>query len=167
MSAARVSWRVHKKRKLKSHHCALILIYGCLAECDNCAQTLLKDLENLDEELRRIKSQLGNATASASAQERLKELEKALLDTKVTCQGPARLSCKCELFKMKSKGKKNQQLIIRFLYAELNFAHLLARGTAHFHRKTRAQHGCACSNTGDPSLIGNLSEFSSKAHVST
>ncbi|XP_075877558.1 laminin subunit alpha-3-like isoform X2 [Nelusetta ayraudi] len=51
-------------------------------ECDNCAQTLLKDLEKLDEELQRIKSQLGNATASASAQERLKNLEKALLDTK-------------------------------------------------------------------------------------
>lgn len=74
---------------------------GCLPECDNCAQTLLKDLENLDEELQRIKSQLGNATASASAQERLKNLEKALLDTKVRCLGPANSSCNT-----RSKGKK-------------------------------------------------------------
>lgn len=83
----------------------MILIGGCLAECDNCAQTLLKDLENLDQELQRIKSQLGNATASASAQERLKDLEKALLDTKVKCPGPARLSCKYELFKIRSEEK--------------------------------------------------------------
>lgn len=122
----------------------------CLAECDNCAQTLLKDLEKLDEELQRIKSQLGNATASASAQERLKNLEKALLDTKVKCPGPASLSCNHELFKMRSKEKKKQQLLIRFLQNVLNFARLLPPGTVHSHRKTKAQHGCACSNTGDP-----------------
>ncbi|XP_029970340.1 laminin subunit alpha-3-like isoform X2 [Salarias fasciatus] len=51
-------------------------------ECDNCAQTLLQDLEKLDDELGRIKSQLDNATASASSQERLKKLEKAVQDTK-------------------------------------------------------------------------------------
>lgn len=66
----------------------MILICDGLAECDNCAQTLLKDLENLDEELQRIKAQLGNTTASSSAQERLKNLEKALRDTKVKCPGP-------------------------------------------------------------------------------
>ncbi|XP_030015975.1 laminin subunit alpha-3-like isoform X2 [Sphaeramia orbicularis] len=52
-------------------------------ECDNCAQTLLHDLEKLDDELKRIKAQLDNATASASSQERLKKLEKALSDTKI------------------------------------------------------------------------------------
>uniref|UniRef100_A0A8C9ZMT2 Laminin subunit alpha 3 n=1 Tax=Sander lucioperca TaxID=283035 RepID=A0A8C9ZMT2_SANLU len=55
-------------------------------ECDNCAQTLLQDLEKLDDELGRIKTQLDNATASASSQDRLKKLEKAVSDTKVTCQ---------------------------------------------------------------------------------
>lgn len=58
----------------------------CIPECDNCAQTLLQDLEKLDDELGRIKTQLDNATASASSQDRLKKLEKAVSDTKVTCQ---------------------------------------------------------------------------------
>ncbi|XP_056913723.1 LOW QUALITY PROTEIN: laminin subunit alpha-3-like [Takifugu flavidus] len=51
-------------------------------ECDNCAQTLLNDLEKLDDELERIKAQLGNSTASRSAQDRLKKLEKNVADTK-------------------------------------------------------------------------------------
>uniref|UniRef100_A0A3Q1GPD0 Si:ch211-241e1.3 n=1 Tax=Acanthochromis polyacanthus TaxID=80966 RepID=A0A3Q1GPD0_9TELE len=54
-------------------------------ECDNCAQTLLHDLEKLDDELGRIKAQMDNATASASSQDKLKKLEKAISDTKVTC----------------------------------------------------------------------------------
>ncbi|XP_026231324.1 laminin subunit alpha-3 isoform X2 [Anabas testudineus] len=52
-------------------------------ECDNCAQTLLHDLEQLDDELARIKRELDNATASASSQDRLKKLEKAVSDTKI------------------------------------------------------------------------------------
>ncbi|XP_054482290.1 laminin subunit alpha-3-like [Anoplopoma fimbria] len=52
-------------------------------ECDNCAQTLLHDLEKLDDELIRIKIQLANSTANASSQDRLKKLEKALSDTKI------------------------------------------------------------------------------------
>lgn len=51
-------------------------------ECDNCAQTLLDDLEKLDEELGRIKSLLDNATAGASASDRLRKLEKSLTDAK-------------------------------------------------------------------------------------
>uniref|UniRef100_A0A3Q1AX50 Laminin subunit alpha 3 n=1 Tax=Amphiprion ocellaris TaxID=80972 RepID=A0A3Q1AX50_AMPOC len=54
-------------------------------ECDNCAQTLLHDLEKLDDELGRIKAQLDNATASTSSQDKLKKLEKAISDTKVQC----------------------------------------------------------------------------------
>lgn len=56
----------------------------CVLECDNCAQTLLNDLEKLDDELRRIKTQLDNASASATSQDSLKKLEKAVADTKVT-----------------------------------------------------------------------------------
>ncbi|CAI5641140.1 unnamed protein product [Oreochromis niloticus] len=52
-------------------------------ECDNCAQTLLHDLEELDNDLVKIKAELDNATASASSQDRLKKLEKAVADTKV------------------------------------------------------------------------------------
>ncbi|XP_035811801.2 laminin subunit alpha-3 isoform X2 [Amphiprion ocellaris] len=52
-------------------------------ECDNCAQTLLHDLEKLDDELGRIKAQLDNATASTSSQDKLKKLEKAISDTKI------------------------------------------------------------------------------------
>ncbi|XP_034559528.1 laminin subunit alpha-3-like [Notolabrus celidotus] len=52
-------------------------------ECDNCAQTLIHDLEKLDEELVRIKAQMDNASASASSQDRLKKLEKAIADTKI------------------------------------------------------------------------------------
>ncbi|XP_026168530.1 laminin subunit alpha-3-like isoform X2 [Mastacembelus armatus] len=52
-------------------------------ECDSCAQTLLHDLEKLDDELVNIKVQLDNATASASSQDRLKKLEKAVSDTKI------------------------------------------------------------------------------------
>ena len=52
-------------------------------ECDSCAQTLLSDLEKLDAELDKIKAQLDNATASATSQDRLKKLEKAIADTKV------------------------------------------------------------------------------------
>uniref|UniRef100_A0A667Z1C3 Si:ch211-241e1.3 n=1 Tax=Myripristis murdjan TaxID=586833 RepID=A0A667Z1C3_9TELE len=40
-------------------------------ECDNCAQTLLNDLEKLDNDLGRIKTQLDNASASATSQDRL------------------------------------------------------------------------------------------------
>ncbi|XP_028329557.1 laminin subunit alpha-3 isoform X2 [Gouania willdenowi] len=51
-------------------------------ECDNCAETLLHDLEKMDDGLRKIKAQLDNASASASSQDRLKKLEKAMFDTK-------------------------------------------------------------------------------------
>ncbi|XP_060900726.1 laminin subunit alpha-3-like isoform X1 [Labrus mixtus] len=49
-------------------------------ECDNCAQTLLNDLEKLDDELIRIKAKLANTSANASW---LKKLEKAIADTKI------------------------------------------------------------------------------------
>ncbi|KAK6302715.1 hypothetical protein J4Q44_G00270700 [Coregonus suidteri] len=51
-------------------------------ECDECALTLLNDLGRLDEELGRIKTQLDNASISASSQDRLKMLEKAITETK-------------------------------------------------------------------------------------
>ncbi|XP_037132642.1 laminin subunit alpha-3-like isoform X1 [Syngnathus acus] len=51
-------------------------------ECDNCAQTLLKDLDKLDIQLLRIKIQMDNASAGASSQERLRKLERAVTDTK-------------------------------------------------------------------------------------
>lgn len=59
--------------------------YGFLniPECDSCAQTLLVDLEKLDDDLGRIKAQLDNATASTSSLDRLNKLEKAITDTKV------------------------------------------------------------------------------------
>lgn len=63
----------------------------CFPECNNCAHTLLNDLEKLDDEMGRIKAQLDNATASASSQDRLKKLEKAVSDTKVICQCTIRL----------------------------------------------------------------------------
>lgn len=144
----------------------LIFWFCCLAECDNCAQTLLKDLENLDEELQSIKSQLGNATASASAQERVKNLEKALLDTKVNCQGPANLSCNYDRFKIRSKGRKETNNACCILCWTLHTFCLLEQYTF-TGRRGHSMHGCACSNTRDPSLIRNLSEFCSKAHVST
>jgi len=49
---------------------------------------LLHDLEKLDDELGRIKTQMDNATASATSQDRLKKLQKAVSDTKVTLQCP-------------------------------------------------------------------------------
>ncbi|XP_072297637.1 laminin subunit alpha-3-like [Eucyclogobius newberryi] len=52
-------------------------------ECDNCALTLLQDLEKLDDELQRIKTLLENASASSSSIERMKKLEKAIADTKI------------------------------------------------------------------------------------
>ncbi|XP_014845866.1 PREDICTED: laminin subunit alpha-3-like isoform X1 [Poecilia mexicana] len=51
-------------------------------ECDNCAQTLLNDLEKLDFELARIKVQLDNASISGALKERLDKLERAVSDTK-------------------------------------------------------------------------------------
>ncbi|XP_061652306.1 laminin subunit alpha-3-like isoform X5 [Phyllopteryx taeniolatus] len=51
-------------------------------ECDNCAQTLLQDLEKLDDELARIKAQLDDAAAGASSQDRLRKLQRAVADTK-------------------------------------------------------------------------------------
>uniref|UniRef100_A0A8D3BQR4 Laminin subunit alpha 3 n=1 Tax=Scophthalmus maximus TaxID=52904 RepID=A0A8D3BQR4_SCOMX len=68
-------------------------------ECDSCAQTLLHDLEKLDDELGRIKGQLDNATASASSQDKLKSLEKAMSDTKVTCHSPETLFSSSEVDK--------------------------------------------------------------------
>ncbi|XP_060941018.1 laminin subunit alpha-3-like isoform X2 [Limanda limanda] len=52
-------------------------------ECDSCAQTLLHDLEKLDDELGRIKAKLDNASISASSKDQLKNLEKAVSDTKI------------------------------------------------------------------------------------
>ncbi|KAM9845354.1 laminin subunit alpha-3-like [Aulostomus maculatus] len=51
-------------------------------ECDNCAQTLLNDLEKLDDEMRRIQTRLDNASTSTSSQDRMKKLEKAIADMK-------------------------------------------------------------------------------------
>ncbi|XP_061694545.1 laminin subunit alpha-3 isoform X3 [Syngnathoides biaculeatus] len=51
-------------------------------ECDNCAQTLLQDLEKLDDQLLRIKVQLDNAAAGATSQDRLRKLERTVADTK-------------------------------------------------------------------------------------
>lgn len=139
----------------------------CLAECDNCAQTLLKDLEKLDEELQRIKSQLGNATASASAQERLKNLEKALLDTKVKCPGPASLSCNHELFKRRSKEKKKTTTVNQ-VFAKC--AELCTPSPSWYSTLSQEDEGTArvCLFKHWRSLlISNLSEFSPNAHVST
>ncbi|KAL2097308.1 hypothetical protein ACEWY4_006515 [Coilia grayii] len=51
-------------------------------ECDNCAQTLLNDLDKWDDELARIKAQLEKANASTSSQEQLKKLEEAITRAK-------------------------------------------------------------------------------------
>ncbi|XP_057713314.1 laminin subunit alpha-3-like isoform X2 [Corythoichthys intestinalis] len=51
-------------------------------DCDNCAQTLLRDLENMDDELARIKAKLDSASAGTSSQDRLRKLERAVSDTK-------------------------------------------------------------------------------------
>uniref|UniRef100_A0A9J8A9T4 Si:ch211-241e1.3 n=2 Tax=Cyprinus carpio TaxID=7962 RepID=A0A9J8A9T4_CYPCA len=50
-------------------------------ECDNCAQTLLNDLEKLDIELRRIKDQLNLDTLRPSSKEHLRKLEEAITTT--------------------------------------------------------------------------------------
>ncbi|XP_037391080.1 laminin subunit alpha-3-like isoform X2 [Pygocentrus nattereri] len=51
-------------------------------ECDNCAQTLLNDLDRLEDELSQIKAQLDSLNSSSSAYDRLKKLEAAIADTK-------------------------------------------------------------------------------------
>ncbi|XP_016319957.1 laminin subunit alpha-3 [Sinocyclocheilus anshuiensis] len=50
-------------------------------ECDNCAQTLLSDLEKLDIELRRIKDQLDFDSLRPSSKEHLRKLEEAITAT--------------------------------------------------------------------------------------
>ncbi|XP_035285918.1 laminin subunit alpha-3-like isoform X12 [Anguilla anguilla] len=51
-------------------------------ECDSCVETLLKDLESLDDMLSKLKSQLENVNASSAVQERLKKLEDAIAAAK-------------------------------------------------------------------------------------
>ncbi|PWA25274.1 hypothetical protein CCH79_00005330 [Gambusia affinis] len=51
-------------------------------ECDNCAQTLLNDLEKLDIELARIRAELDNASISGALKKSLDKLEKDVSDTK-------------------------------------------------------------------------------------
>ncbi|XP_076852840.1 laminin subunit alpha-3, partial [Brachyhypopomus gauderio] len=51
--------------------------------CDSCAQTLLVELEQLDDKLAEIKTQLDAVNSSSSARDRLKKLEEALAATKV------------------------------------------------------------------------------------
>uniref|UniRef100_A0AAZ3PLT4 Laminin subunit alpha 3 n=1 Tax=Oncorhynchus tshawytscha TaxID=74940 RepID=A0AAZ3PLT4_ONCTS len=51
-------------------------------ECDDCAKTLINDLQRLDEELARIKTQLDSASISASSRDRLGKLENAITETK-------------------------------------------------------------------------------------
>lgn len=53
------------------------------SECDDCAKTLINDLQRLDEELARIKTQLDSASISASSRDRLGKLENAITETKV------------------------------------------------------------------------------------
>ncbi|XP_043120078.1 laminin subunit alpha-3 [Puntigrus tetrazona] len=50
-------------------------------ECDNCAQTLMNDLEKLDIELRRIKDQLDSDSLRPSSIEHLRKLEEAITAT--------------------------------------------------------------------------------------
>ncbi|XP_073705589.1 laminin subunit alpha-3 [Garra rufa] len=50
-------------------------------ECDNCAQTLLKDLEKLDIELRRIKDQVDFDSLRPSSKEHMRKLEEAITAT--------------------------------------------------------------------------------------
>ncbi|XP_016103083.1 laminin subunit alpha-3 [Sinocyclocheilus grahami] len=50
-------------------------------ECDNCAQTLLNDLEKLDIELRRIKDQLDLDSLRPSSKAHLRKLEEAITAT--------------------------------------------------------------------------------------
>ncbi|KAI4905523.1 hypothetical protein NFI96_000700 [Prochilodus magdalenae] len=51
-------------------------------ECDNCAQTLLNKLDQLEDELSRIKARLNSLNSSSSAYDRLKKLEAAIADAK-------------------------------------------------------------------------------------
>ncbi|XP_059358543.1 laminin subunit alpha-3 [Carassius carassius] len=51
-------------------------------ECDNCAQTLLNDLEKFDSELRRIKDQLDFDSLRPSSKEHLRKLEEAITTTR-------------------------------------------------------------------------------------
>uniref|UniRef100_A0A8C1NNV3 Si:ch211-241e1.3 n=1 Tax=Cyprinus carpio TaxID=7962 RepID=A0A8C1NNV3_CYPCA len=51
-------------------------------ECDNCAQTLLNDLEKFDTELRRIKDQLDLDSLRPSSKEHLRKLEEAIAATR-------------------------------------------------------------------------------------
>uniref|UniRef100_A0A674EKB8 Laminin subunit alpha 3 n=1 Tax=Salmo trutta TaxID=8032 RepID=A0A674EKB8_SALTR len=62
-------------------------------ECDNCAKTLINDLQRLDEELARIKTQLDSASISASSQDRLRKLENAITETKTVKTLVTLLSC--------------------------------------------------------------------------
>lgn len=71
-------------------------ILFCVPECDNCAETLLNDLEKLDDELGKIKGQLDNTNASMSSKDKLKKLEQALSDTKVTYQCTMKAEDRCE-----------------------------------------------------------------------
>jgi len=54
------------------------------SECDNCAQTLLSDLEKLDVELRRIKDQMDSDSLRPSSKEHLRKLEDAITATTVS-----------------------------------------------------------------------------------
>jgi len=54
------------------------------SECDNCAQTLLSDLETLDVELRRIKDQMDSDSLRPSSKEHLRKLEDAITATTVS-----------------------------------------------------------------------------------
>nr|XP_054596449.1 laminin subunit alpha-3 isoform X2 [Nothobranchius furzeri] len=56
---------------------------GQCRECDNCVLTLLHDLENLDDELARMKTQLGNISVSDTSKDNLAKLEKAIAEAKI------------------------------------------------------------------------------------
>ncbi|XP_072567322.1 laminin subunit alpha-3 isoform X1 [Paramormyrops kingsleyae] len=55
---------------------------GECQECDSCVQTLLNDLEGMDEELMSLKEKLEKAHTSSATQERLKKLEDTIAATK-------------------------------------------------------------------------------------
>ncbi|XP_066537073.1 laminin subunit alpha-3 [Hoplias malabaricus] len=109
-------------------------------ECDNCAQTLLNDLDRLEDELIRIKIRLDSVNSSSSAYDRLKKLEAAIADTKnvVTDYSAAvdRLSPKVDELEQDTNSlKEDINLLIRKAQDRSNDAKTAAANIERTHQR--------------------------------
>lgn len=135
------------------------------SECDDCAETLLNDLGRLDDELGRIKTQLDNASVSASSQDRLRMLENTITETKVLYGVYVLLHTTLPSgYTGRRKDGRGLQNIANYLNADTVWIDVRQRSHTHTHRAVK---GVCVLEHSRILLISDLSQFVPELCVNT